>query len=58
MGEGGGVKLQKSRLERAREELEQCRNLPMVPSETEVFLPFLAQEEELLRRGPARAAPD
>jgi len=47
---------------RALEELEQCRVRAMQgqlsPSETELFSPFLAEEEKLLSRGSAGAEPD
>jgi hypothetical protein len=46
----------------ALEELEQCQiratQGQLRPSETELFSPFLAEEEKLLSRGSAKAEPD
>ncbi len=45
-------------LDRALQELEQCRIRHKHPSETDLFVSFLAEEEKLLAGGSARAEPD
>jgi hypothetical protein len=45
-------------LDRAREELEQCRILPKLPAEKDLFVSFVAQEERLLFGEAEKAEPD